>query len=393
VFGGSAWEWHEPTGQYYLHSFLASQPDLNWRNPQVREAMYDTLRFWLDRGVDGLRIDVAHYLMKDPDFRDNPPAPTEGESFFKHLGDYERFHHIHSKGHPDVHTVFRDVRALLDEYEGQRFSVGEIHEEDYTAWAGYYGEHLDELHMPFNFSLLYAPWDATELRRRIDAVEEALPDGAWPNYVLGNHDESRIASRFGPHRTRALAVVLLTLRGTPTMYYGDELGMRDIDVPAGEIQDPWGIQVPGLSRDGCRSPMQWDGRPQGGFTEGDVKPWLPVHEDVATCNVASQVADPSSLLHLYRRLLELRRNELALRVGAYRADNNAPPGVFAFHRTHGDDHMYVAVNTADEPRRVSLPRSGHVVISTWNSDGMNATGNTVLIPADGAAIVRLDTRR
>ena len=250
VFGGSAWEWDEPTSQYYLHSFLESQPDLNWRNPNVKAAMFDTLRFWMDRDVDGFRIDVAHYLMKDPERRDNPPADANRGVYFKDLGDYEAFDHIHTKGHEDIHPVFRELRTVIDEYE-DRFVIGEIHDWEWDAWARYYGDDLDELHMPFNFSLLYVPWDADEVRRRVDAAEAAIPNGGWPNHVLGNHDETRLASRFGADRARAAAMLLLTLRGTPTMYYGDELAMPNPDIAPADERDPWGLRVPGKGATGA----------------------------------------------------------------------------------------------------------------------------------------------
>ena len=227
VFGGSAWEWDQATGQYYLHSFLKEQPDLNWRNPEVKAAMFDVLRFWLERGVDGFRVDVAHFIMKDPEMRDNPPASQDGLAFHRPHGDYDSQKHIHDKGHPDVHEVYRDFRALLDEYSTQaaRMSVGEIHIFKWDEWASYYGNPQNglEFHMPFNFSLLKTPWDAGAIRGAVDELEAALPAWAWPNYVLGNHDEGRIATRYGADQARVAAMLLLTLRGTPTIYYGEEI--------------------------------------------------------------------------------------------------------------------------------------------------------------------------
>ncbi|RPI20325.1 MAG: alpha-amylase, partial [Actinobacteria bacterium] len=219
LFGGSAWAWDEATGQYYLHSFLEEQPDLNWRNPAVRAAMHDVLRFWLDRGVDGFRIDVAHFIAKDPEFRDNPPAPPDDDQGpFQRLDEYRAQLHPHDKGHPDVHQYFREIRSVLDDY-GDRYSVGEIHEFDWQTWAGFYGKG-DELHHVFDFSLIHTPWKAPAIRSLIDAQEAAIPDGAWPNHVLGNHDEPRIAFRRGQPAARVAAVLLLTTRGTPTLYYG-----------------------------------------------------------------------------------------------------------------------------------------------------------------------------
>ncbi|MBT8214388.1 MAG: DUF3459 domain-containing protein [Acidimicrobiia bacterium] len=371
VFGGPAWEWDEATGQYYLHSFLREQPDLNWRNPEVEQTMFDTVRFWMDRGVDGLRIDVAHFIMKDPAMRDNPPADVEPTEF-KSLGEYDRQDHIHDKGHPDVHEVFRRLRVLLDGYDGERFAVGEIHVFDWAEWVRYYGE-ADELHMPFNFSLLFAPWDAAEIRSRVDAMEAVLPSWAWPNHVLGNHDEVRLIDRYGgPERARAAAILLLTLRGTPTIYYGEEIGMRQADIPLDRQQDPWGLQVPGQGRDGCRTPMQW-GDP---FT--DSEPWLPMMDEPT---VAGQRTDPDSLLSFYRRLLTLRRTLPDLQTGDYRSIDG-PDGVYLFRR---GESVVVAINFTDEDRRIDL--DGEVRFSTDPElEAVSAEG-VVLGPDAGVIVV------
>jgi glycosidase len=387
VFGGPAWEWDEATGQFYLHSFLPSQPDLNWRNPAVREAVYAAMRFWLDRGVDGFRIDVAHYLMKDPEFRDNPVAAAGDGPDFKDLRDYDAFEHTHDKGHPDVHGVFREMRALLDGYTPPRMAVGEIHVFDFDEWATYYGDG-DELHMPFNFSLLYANWTAEGFRRRIDGLEASLPPGAWPNYVLGNHDESRIATRFGGARSRVAAVLLLTLRGTPTLYYGDELGLPEVEIPPELQQDPWGLRVPGLGRDGCRTPMPWDGGANGGFCAAGVAPWLPLGPAAAEHNVAAEIEAPRSHLSLYRALLALRRASSALREGIYRPLDGVPEACFAYRREHpGARSFTVALNFSADP--IEVPGLGPGTISV--STGMDRTGEVVggtlaLGPDEGVVI-------
>jgi len=213
VFGGSAWEWDEATRQYYLHSFLREQPDLNWRDAGLKDAMFDTIRFWLEKGVDGFRVDVAHYIMKDPEFRDNPPAVPGEVAFHRPHGKYDTQIHIHDKGHPDVHQVYREFRSILDEYSVQkpRMTVGEIHIFDFDELATYYGspENGLEFHMPFNFTLLKPKWDAQAFRKLIDEYEAALPAWAWPNYVLGNHDEGRIATRYGQEQVRVAAMLLL----------------------------------------------------------------------------------------------------------------------------------------------------------------------------------------
>ncbi len=384
VFGGPAWEWDAATGQWYLHSFLPSQPDLNWRNPDVRAAMFDTVRFWMDRGVDGIRIDVAHHVMKDPGLRDNPPAPADPARDFKDLGEYETQVHLYDKGHPDVHGVYRDLRALLDSYDGDRFAVGEIHIWDWAEWAGYYGADLDELHMPYNFSLVWAPWDAAEFRRRVDALEAALPAGAWPNHVLGNHDEARLVGRFGPAAARVAAMLLLTLRGTPTIYYGDELGFPQVDVPPDRHQDPWGLRVPGLGRDGCRTPMQWEPGPGHGFTDPGVQPWLPFTPDAEERNVERQLEDPREMVELYRALLRLRKAEPALHAGAYRPIDGVPPGVFGYERAAEGRVLQVFLNFTGEPREVAT--GGQVLLST-HPDRVGAEPEPLQLRADEGVVV------
>ena len=372
-FGGPAWELDETTGQYYLHSFLAKQADLNWRNPEVQEAMFEGLQFWLDRDVDGFRIDVAHVIMKDPELRDNPRVPDDWERRFKSHGEYDEFLHIHDKGHEDNHQLFRDFRALLDSYQPERFSVGEIHIADWEEWASYYGgEDLDELHQPFNFSLVHSPWDADEIAARVAAQEEAIPTGAWPNHVLGNHDEKRITHRLGEHEARTAAMMLLTLRGTPTLYYGDEIGMLEADIAPEDQQDPWGRNLPGAGRDGCRTPMQWNAEANAGFSESEMM-WLPVGDDYVERNVADQLNDPCSMLNLYRALLAYRKESASLQTGDYhRAD--APAGVFSYRR--GKDTL-VALNMTD--RAIEVDLAGSIALSTH---GQGASTN-LLRPHEG----------
>ncbi|MFH1329635.1 MAG: alpha-amylase family glycosyl hydrolase [Actinomycetota bacterium] len=233
-------------GPVHTHSFPAEQPDLNRRSPEVRRGRCGVMRFWLDRGADGFRIDVADFLMKGPDLGDDPPPGAAALS--------------RSRAHPDVHGVLREMPALLDGYSPPRVAVGEIHEEDLAEWASYYGDG-DEVHLPFNFSPLCAPWDGAAVRRRVDALEAALPPGAWPNRVLGNHDEPRLATRIGEGAPRSAAMPLLTLRGIPTLCYGDELGLPRLEVPPERRQDPLGRRVPGRGRNGCRTPMPRDGAP------------------------------------------------------------------------------------------------------------------------------------
>ncbi len=387
AFGGPAWTWEEATGQFYLHSFLPEQPDLNWRDAGLRAAMLDTLRFWLDRGVDGFRVDVAHHIAKDPLFRDNPPEPHP-DAGHKPVSDYDRQRHLHDRAHRDVHELFRAFRALVDGHDGTpRPLFGEIHlGHDLAQWAGYFGDG-DELHLPLHFGLLATPWTARALRDHVQAVEAALPPGAWPSWVLGSHDERRLVSRLGPAGARLAAVLLLTLRGTPTLYAGDEIGTPQVDVPADRARDPAGVRtgVPGLGRDGGRTPMAWDGSPGAGFsTAAPDRFWLPLHPSHRSVNVAAQTGDPGSLLSLYWRLLALRRSTPALHAGDYRALDGGP--AFAYERVKGESRVVVALNPAREPARLALPPGAwSVAVSTHARDAVPVR-SLVLAPAEGVVL-------
>jgi len=360
VFGGPAWTLDERTGQYYLHSFLSEQPDLNWRNLDVEAAMLDTLRFWLDRGVDGFRIDTAHFMMKDPQFRDNPPfsGSTVG---YRTLSEYDIQDHLYDKAHPDIFVIHEQIRSVVEEYE-DRFTVGEIHESDWMEWAKYYGENGKGLHMPYNSSLVWSNWNANVFRSRIVAQEEVLPDGAWGNHVLGSHDDPRLATRFGIGRVRPAAVLLFTLRGTPTIYYGEELGLVDCVVSPGMEQDPWGKRQPELNRDGCRSPMQWTLDPGMGFTTADARPWLPFADP--TTSVTSQIDDPQSTLSLYRALLDLRRKRPELAVGDLAVLEDNSDNVLSFSRSLEGQSTYVAINFTEREQPYTFPVAVKQILGT-----------------------------
>jgi glycosidase len=396
VFGGSAWEWDQKTGQYYLHSFLKEQPDLNWRNPDVKQAMFDVLRFWLARGVDGFRIDVAHFIMKDPALRDNPLKTAEHRSLHKPLGEYDQQIHLHDQGHPDVHGIYREMRQLLDNYSRARsiVSIGEIHIFEWDTWAGYYGRNLDELHMPFNFQLLGVTWQANLVRSIVDALESVLPTGAWPNYVLGNHDESRIASRLGSQGTRLAAMLLLTLRGTPTMYYGDEIGMKDVPVPAEDQQDPWGRQVPGLGRDPCRTPMQWDDSHLAGCSPLHAdQMWLPLADDYEQNNVERQLEQPDSLLNLYRKLLRYRQSQPALQIGTYTPIDGVPENCFCYLRHQpGQPKILVALNFSSQPGQLNLVNQGvgRLVLSTHQDRASQVDMSGLHLRGHEGVLIELD---
>jgi alpha-glucosidase len=365
-FGGPAWTFDEATGQYYLHQFVKEQPELNWRNLEVKAAMLDTLRFWLERGVDGFRMDVIGLLIKDAELRDNPldpdaePNPPPDYPFGQQL-------HVYNQDQDEVHAVIRQIRQVLDEYESP-CGIGELWG-PLDRWVRYYGTHGDELHLPFNFRLMFLPWQARPMRRSVDELEAALPHFAWPNYVLGNHDFGRLATRFGGQaQARVAAMMLLTLRGTPTLYYGDELGMANGVLPPEKVQDPQGVNL-GVerTRDVCRTPMQWDASPNAGFCPAGVEPWLPVSSDYEMRNVAAQSTDPTSVLTLYRRLLALRRASPALCGGSYRSLDGVPDDCFVYLREAGGERKLIALNFAGMEQTVSLPNlasSAEVLLST-----------------------------
>ena len=359
VFGGPAWEWDAVTRQYYYHAFLKEQPDLDWRNPEVRAEMEGVLRFWLDRGVDGFRVDVIWHLIKDDLLRDDPPDP----GWTGDPASYAALLPVHTTDRPEVHDVIARMRALLDGY-GDRLLIGEVYL-PVPRLVAYYGTHPHKsgAHLPFNFQLLQTPWEAHAVGGAILAYETALPPHAWPNWVLGNHDRSRIASRVGPAQARVAAMLLLTLRGTPTIYYGDEIGMLDVDVPGHLQQDPARLRGPGGGRDPERAPMRWDGSVNAGFTSGT--PWLPMGDDLGSVNVASMRDDPRSIMALYRGLIGLRRAEPALAVGDW-APLLAEGDVLAFERTVPGRRLRVALNLGPRHVEVREPalRSGRVLLST-----------------------------
>ncbi len=370
IFGGPAWEWDPATGQYYLHSFLKEQPDLNWRNPEVKAAMFAVVRFWLDRGVDGFRIDVAHFIMKDPMLRDNPLTEVPRKAMHKLMGEYDSQVHLFDKDHPDAHTVYRELRQLLESYSSTqpRVAIGEVHIFDWKKWAAYYGKNLDEIHLPFNFQLLNIPWTAEAVRQIVDTQEASIPPGAWPNYVLGNHDEPRLATRLGLPGARLAAMLLLTLRGTPTLYYGDEIGMTDGQIPPDLQQDPLSARVPGLGRDPCRTPMQWTPGKNAGFSSSNTsRLWLPVTNNYSVVNVERQLTDPGSILNLYRQLLAYRKKSQALQAGQYLPVDKVPSGCFAYlRRMEGGDGVFIMLNFNAHQVEVQIPefKKGCLKLST-----------------------------
>ncbi len=342
IEGAPAWTFDEATGQFYLHSFLPDQPDLNWANPDVRAAMHDTLRFWLDRGVDGFRADVIHNIGKDPLLASVPEAVSA-------------IPHCALNDVPQTHEYLREIRRILDGYPGDRMMVGEVFLLDTERMATYYGNN-DELHLGFNFPTIFLPWEAAAWRSGIDTTTAALERAhGWPTWVLSNHDFQRHRTRFGggEARARAAAVMLSGLRGTPYLYMGEELGLEDAVIAPEAKVDPGG-------RDGCRAPIPWSVDDGHGWNRS---PWLPFPPDATRRNWQWQRDDPDSILHLYRRLLAHRNACAAMRSGDMQWIE-ANPTVLAWRRRAGDEQRIVIVSFAAEPQRVALNGTWRVAVAT-----------------------------
>jgi alpha-glucosidase len=385
-FGGPAWRLDEATGQYYFHAFLKEQPDLNWRNPEVQHAMHDVLRFWMRRGVDGFRIDVIYHVIKDNEFRDNPRNPD----YKPGMNPHHEFLATYIADRPEVHDIIAGMRKVVDEFPG-RMLVGEVYL-PIERLVMYYGEGGSGVHMPFNFQLITTKWDVGTIHDVIGRYERSLPPYGWPNWVLGNHDNPRIASRIGSAQARVAAILLLTLRGTPTLYYGDEIGMQDVPIAPHQVQDPFEKNVPGmgLGRDPERTPMQWDATANAGFTA--AKPWLPLAPDYKTSNVAVQQEDPSSILSLYRKLIDLRRAEPALSVGSFEL-LPCEGEVLAYLRRYGGRTFLVVLNLGHEPAEFAkaggelVGETAEVVLSTHGESIGRRIGTTVSLRGDEAVVI------
>jgi alpha-glucosidase len=386
VFGGSAWEWDEQTGQYYYHAFLVKQPDLNWRNPQVEDAIHRVMRFWLDKGVDGFRVDAMWHLVKDLQWRDNPRNPDYKDS----MGSYEQLLPVYSTDQPEMHDIVARMRQVLDQYD-QRLMIAEIYLPIHRLVA-YYGLQDGEAHLPFNFILITLPWDSRQIAAAIDEYEGALAEGDWPNWVIGNHDQPRITSRVGGQQAKVAAMLLLTLRGTPTLYYGDEIGMRDVPIPPSEVRDPQGLNMPGknLSRDPERTPMQWDGGDNAGFTRGE--PWLRLDRTFHRRNVDTQKDNLYSFLRLYRRLVALRQEQPSLMTGAYRPVYSDQQLIAYIREAEGHPAFLIVLNLTHRPcyfTPASIRFTGVIVIDTLPEQEATPVRDTIDLFGDEGLIVRL----
>jgi alpha-glucosidase len=398
-FGGPAWTFDDATGQFFYHSFLAEQPDLNWRNPQVKSAIYDAMRFWLDRGVDGFRMDVIWMLLKDDQFRPNPPNPAwqPGRSSFGSLLP------LYTADRPETHMIVREMREVLNAYP-DRLLIGEIYLPP-DKLVTYYGatppaadqdvsdpatNSLRGADMPFNFHLILSPWRADTIAHLIREYEALLPPGAWPNWVLGNHDQKRLASRLGEGQARVAALVLLTLRGTPTLYYGDELGMLDGLIAPDQVQDPAEKNQPGIGmgRDPERTPMLWDATATAGFTTGTS--WLPITPGTPeTFSVATEAAQPRSVLALYRKLIALRRQHPALHAGPV-AEVRADGGVLRYERhnpaSSAPERLLLLANLTNDLETVQVPPARVLLTTILDGQGAVCDGSFTLEAGEGVVM-------
>ncbi len=335
----NAWWWEPTTKEYYYGSFTRNQPEVNWRNAELRRAMYDVMRFWLDLGADGYRIDVVNWFMKDDQFRDNPFSLNMDPDLFQK--------HVYDRNRPETHDICREMRQVTEEYTAadghNRVLVGEVFDHDPTNAAAYQNQHNQELHLAFNFDFLAQPWKASRFYNSIRKWYNAIGDEGWPNFTLSNHDRRRHYGRYRKPgctaaRARVAATMLLSLRGTPFLYYGEEIGMNNLRIHHRELQDPLGIRMWPLwwyGRDPERTPMQWDSTPHGGFCQPDVRPWLRVHHNYVRKNVAAQQRDPKSLWRWYQSLISLRKSEQLLRSGDIEFLRKGKGNLLAYRRYLG----------------------------------------------------------
>ena len=363
IFGGSAWKFNAKTNQYYYHMFYPEQPDLNWRNPEVVAAMHDVLRFWFDRGVDGFRLDAVDTMFEDPGMHDNPIL--EGKNQFGGSRQDQSAQHLI----PEMHEALRGVRKVADLYDA--VLIGETWTSDIESLNAFYGKNSDEIQLPMNFLVATINnLDASSFRKEIAAANAAV---GWPTYVMSNHDIVRSVDRYTPKGAdksqvaKLLATLMMTVRGTPIMYYGEEIAMVNNDPRRVEdVLDPIGkLGWPAFKgRDGVRTPMQWDNSKNAGFSVR--KPWLPVHRDYVTTNVKVQEQNPDSVLNYYKKIIRLRRNSPALLKGEYVALNEGDASMFAYIREYEGQRILVALNMSERPQSssFSIGSKANILISS-----------------------------
>ena len=382
-FGGSAWELSDNTGQYYLHSFLKEQPDLNWRNTEVQKAMIDVMKYWLSCGVDGFRTDAVYSLIKDLDLRDDPANPN----YIPGVSDpSEKYLRINSTGQSDMYKILNTFCNVLSEGEG-RFLLSEPPFSPYLSLPGLerlYDACIDHpLHAPFNFNLMTLPWSADAYKSFIDEYDSILNADDLPNYVLGNHDRSRLVSRIGESKARMLSFLQLTLRGLPVIYYGDELGMKDAVIKDENEKDPWGKQSPGFDfgRDKARSPMPWLSKQYGGFS--DHEPWQPMSPGSDKINVSLEIENHHSLLNMCRELIRLREVYPALTEGGYKSVSCSNDEIFGFTRISAKETFLIILNFSNKPEQFEFAYPPKRLLCSTHARKGQATLSKELAPLEG----------
>lgn len=386
VFGGSAWEYHESTGQYYLHSFLKDQPDLDWSNPQVQDEMRHILRFWFDRGVDGIRADAIRWMGKNTDLADDPI----NDSYEEGQDPYHSVEHRYSRFSPELNKYLRVMTSVADEYDN-KIVIFEDHIDTLSPVESQVRRIYSinpRISAPFNFQPMHIEASSRSFSSMITQYQSYLPKHTREYYCFSSHDESRFASRFGDNMTPAMTVLQLTLPGTPVLYYGQEIGMKDVPIAPNQVQDPFELRVPskGLGRDPQRTPMQWDATPQAGFSNANTT-WLPVADNHVLVNVAAQQGDPASLLGLHKQLLKLRKEYPVLQHGTYEhvyTDDD----VFVFRLSGENTSFITAINFREYPVVVDIPPGGTVKVSARTPALYEKTTDSTLkiAPFDGLTI-------
>jgi alpha-glucosidase len=387
AFGTSAWEYDESTGQYYLHSFLKEMPDLNWRNKELRTAFFEEVRFWLELGVDGFRLDVINMIVKDKKFRNNP--------LFFGIPWIQK--HVYTRNRPKSIRITRQLRKILDEYD-DRMCVGEIYTlppGNPSTAAGYLSSGDDAIHLAFDFSLMFQPWNARRIYTCLKNWYKQIPKNGWACNVLSNHDLFRSNSRFGRNKhslekSRIMAVLLLTIKGTPFIYYGEEIGMTNGKLNKNQIADPLGKRFWPFfkGRDRARTPMQWNSGHNAGFSKGT--PWLPLNKDYSELNVEAESKDPASVLNLYKKLISFRNNSIALQSGDWIPVIEGEKGILVYIRIKRGDQILVLLNFRSRSVKIFLPVSipGNVLVSTHRTEGASLkSGEIYLFPFEATVMV------
>ena len=384
-FGGSGWTFNEARQQYYYHTFNKNQPDINWNNPQVKAEIFKIIRYWLDKGVDGFRLDASSVYSKDKYYRFNPMKFDATDE-----NNYDNQHHLYNKNQPENHQIIKEIRSIIDEYNN-KVLIGEtfIDSSLYDS-CSFYGVNNDELQLPFAFQFAMSPWYPGYLQREIDKKELVTPKGAWATYFLGNHDIPRHLSRWiecslctNPLGiAQAAAAILLTVKGTPFLYYGQEIGMVDnLNIPEDKIKDRVVVKTDTdetpPTRDSARTPMQWDSSIHAGFSFGkDVEPWLPVNENYQEVNVKSELAKEDSILSFYRRLIKVRKNSKALLQGSWKSLIYYPYEHLAYTREIEDEKILILINFSYEK---DLTMDIEIESSNWRALVSNVLEDDLLV--------------